>query len=220
MPKGIAGRLVCTISGCDRQLAARGWCKTHYARWSRCGDPLGSKPKQPPKRCAVHDCPRPHEARGWCGTHYERWRQHGDPLTTLVRTGCSVEGCERQHSSFGLCEPHRRRQRLYGDPLADTRQVRKLCSIDGCENVSKSRGWCGKHYGRWRTHGDPLKVLVEQRPGARRCSRCSREPHEVAFRRDKRAPDGLGAYCKDCERDYNREALPEEQRDAACRQQG
>lgn len=195
----------CTIPGCPNPLRARGWCATHWARWRRHGDPLGSYTAPPPRGCSIDGCTRPHEAHGWCAAHYERWRRHGDPLTTLVRTGCSIEGCERKHSGNGLCAGHRRRQRLYGDPLADVRRVRKPCSVDGCENPSKSRGWCGKHYWRWRTYGDPLKLTLRERTGQRACARCGRTPADVPFRADSKAPDRLGAYCKHCEGSYNRE---------------
>lgn len=30
----------CTIAGCDRPAKARGWCKLHYYRWKRTGDPV------------------------------------------------------------------------------------------------------------------------------------------------------------------------------------
>lgn len=33
----------CTVDGCDQPVSARGWCKAHYARWSRNGDPLGGR---------------------------------------------------------------------------------------------------------------------------------------------------------------------------------
>lgn len=30
----------CSIEGCNYKTVARGWCKIHYARWRRYGDPL------------------------------------------------------------------------------------------------------------------------------------------------------------------------------------
>lgn len=31
--------MMCGIEGCTKPVLARGWCKTHYQRWSRTGDP-------------------------------------------------------------------------------------------------------------------------------------------------------------------------------------
>lgn len=30
----------CSVDGCERPSASRGWCTTHYSRWRRFGDPL------------------------------------------------------------------------------------------------------------------------------------------------------------------------------------
>lgn len=38
-----AERRVCTVPGCYRTHVARGYCKKHYLRWSRNGDPLGGR---------------------------------------------------------------------------------------------------------------------------------------------------------------------------------
>jgi 5-methylcytosine-specific restriction endonuclease McrA len=81
----------------------------------------------------------------------------------------------------------------------------QACSVDGCDKKIAGRGWCAKHFWRWQTYGDPLKLRLRERTGVRYCARCGRQPDEVPFRNDLRAPDGLGAYCKPCERDYNRE---------------
>lgn len=73
---------ICSIAGCNStNLAARGWCRKHYRRWQRHGDPLTT---QQPTRglypiCTIEDCTKPASRRTWCEMHYERWRSNGDP---------------------------------------------------------------------------------------------------------------------------------------------
>lgn len=69
----------CSIDGCERNVASRGWCHAHYQRWRRLGTVAADRPLRGEQAaCTVRDCHRPVQARGLCGTHYQRWRQHGD----------------------------------------------------------------------------------------------------------------------------------------------
>jgi len=77
------GERICSVSECDRPTWARGWCGTHYRRWQRTGDPLGSTPRATRGRCSVDGCDNDLKGHGWCDKHYQRWRHHGDPLTVL-----------------------------------------------------------------------------------------------------------------------------------------
>lgn len=36
--------MTCSIEGCDKTTVGRGWCRTHYNRWHRYGDPLRTPP--------------------------------------------------------------------------------------------------------------------------------------------------------------------------------
>lgn len=80
----------CSIEGCGKKHYARGWCRRHYNRWHRHGDPLA--PPQTPKRvrkptapCTVDGCEDSTYARSWCREHYNRWREYGDPAALKRR---------------------------------------------------------------------------------------------------------------------------------------
>jgi 5-methylcytosine-specific restriction endonuclease McrA len=158
------------------------------------------------RTCKVDACDRVATRRGMCPMHYKRWAKRGTTDLPPPKT-CSVSDCDRKHYAQTWCELHWKRWRQYGTvdrPKSPPKTVR-LCSINGCARPHAARGWCATHYMRWRQHGDPLTLLIRERTGIRSCFRCERTPDEVPFRLDPRAPDGLGAYCKPCERDYNRD---------------
>lgn len=86
----------CVIDGCDADAdthkgGARGWCKTHYARWRRHGDPLhgGDVLRQTTtgQPCSIDDCSKPTVGRGYCENHYRRWKRYGNPLAGRVPVG-------------------------------------------------------------------------------------------------------------------------------------
>lgn len=43
---------MCVIDGCEKPVSGRGWCKMHWTRWKRHGDPLVVKPFRRPMRPA------------------------------------------------------------------------------------------------------------------------------------------------------------------------
>lgn len=81
MPKG-----TCKIDGCASRVEARGWCKKHYTRWWRHGDPFGAAPTRPRAQCQIDGCDEDAHGRGWCSLHYQRWLRRGDPLWTQADT--------------------------------------------------------------------------------------------------------------------------------------
>jgi hypothetical protein len=73
----------CSVDDCSEPRHGRkDWCKTHYRRWRRTGDPLGmQRTLRAPAPCSVDGCDRLRYGRqDWCRMHYGRWRRTGDPL--------------------------------------------------------------------------------------------------------------------------------------------
>ena len=129
----------CAIEGCGRPYSAKGYCKYHYEKFRKHGDPLASKPRKetPPLEarssrkenpiCSIGGCNNPVQARGWCSKHYKRWEEHGDPMANFSR-------------------------------------VRDECSVGGCSEPAHAKGYCLVHYSRWKRTGDP-EGLVDMPKG-------------------------------------------------------
>lgn len=158
----MAKATTCSVEGCDKPVRSRGFCRNHYYRLEKYGDPLGIKPELP-SICKIDGCEKPRKAAGWCAMHYQRWLRHGDPQAILhlqPAKNCSVAGCTRMARARGWCDMHYQRWQQWGDPLVCPRpkdqQVQNLgrtCSIDGCDKPARARGWCATHHGRWLRTG-------------------------------------------------------------------
>ena len=70
---------ICSISGCEKRIIARGFCTKHYQRFKAHGDPRKIIIRNK-SECTIDDCSRPMAAKGLCTMHYQRMRSHGDPL--------------------------------------------------------------------------------------------------------------------------------------------
>ena len=95
--------VICTIGGCTENAIARDWCRTHYQRWYRHGDPLILGPlagagiyriSGPTERFYIgssddlHRRWRDHRNRLNAGTHHNRalqadWKAHGETAFTF-----------------------------------------------------------------------------------------------------------------------------------------
>jgi hypothetical protein len=72
--------LPCIIDGCPDPAYCRLWCRGHYHKFQRYGDPLTSKGPGKgfvPKNCSVDGCPRNSTRKGLCAKHYVRLRKTG-----------------------------------------------------------------------------------------------------------------------------------------------
>lgn len=106
---------VCSIDGCDRIPSCRGWCRAHYERWRRHGDPLMTlTPRVSPERfwertATEGDCVV------WTGTLYRngygcaRWDGKGrlaHRLAFFLRMGRWPDGILRHLCNNRRCVLH------------------------------------------------------------------------------------------------------------------
>lgn len=149
---------VCSITDCDREHAARGWCLMHYKRWRNRGttDPLvRSRASDSP--CTIDGCDNPQRARGWCNLHWSRWSRTGDPEKTehpthdldaesrLLYYTRKTDDCwlwegSQIYSGYGnVCWSefdtpfvHRIAYMLWVGPIPDGLEIDHLCSVRNC----------------------------------------------------------------------------------------
>ncbi len=122
----------CQEPECGRDSYARGWCKTHYARWRRHG--TVDKPDKPIKLCST-GCGLPAKSRGWCHMHYMRWYTTGD-----------VGAPERMKAEYGTgCIDSRgyRKMMVNGRPTTEHKLVMEQMlgrPLEKFENVHHRNG--------------------------------------------------------------------------------
>lgn len=112
---------ICAVHNCDSLKDVRGWCRKHYQRWRKTGDPEAVLTVQKPDACTIEGCERPVHGRGLCGAHWNRQHRHGHPLgggpdrqrSTEI---CTADGCERPYLALGFCGPHYKAHRLATNP--------------------------------------------------------------------------------------------------------
>ncbi len=79
----------CSRSGCMKFAYGRGYCRAHYERAKKYGDPLASYQRisGPGTECSVAGCEKSVFAHGLCGKHNARFRKHGDTTTIGGKRG-------------------------------------------------------------------------------------------------------------------------------------
>lgn len=146
---------ICELPGCEATHYGHGYCRPHYKRFKRYGDPLGWKHQQT-ETCEVLDCNGKSWARSMCGVHYQRWRKHGDPLSDHSRKPqtCSIAECGGPVHGYGWCRSHWLRWREHGDPEWQAPRF-DVCIAEGCQKTPRSvtASLCEAHYMRLHRNG-------------------------------------------------------------------
>jgi len=79
----------CTVEGCDKPHASRGYCSMHYTRLRNHGDVNYTQLSRAdnPRFCSIEGCNRVYVAKGYCKLHYYGLKRYGDPLHRLPTAG-------------------------------------------------------------------------------------------------------------------------------------
>ncbi len=70
---------LCNIDGCGKKYWAKGYCRPHYRRFKKNGDPIAVI-RQTGIGCLVEGCDKEYSAKGYCVMHYDKNRRNGNPL--------------------------------------------------------------------------------------------------------------------------------------------
>lgn len=86
----------CAIDDCGQPTVGRGWCRTHYSRWRRHGDPLAWV-KRSKSVCSVEGCARVPAEVGICAMHRARIKRYGQTELPPApeKTGHSPYTCKQ-----------------------------------------------------------------------------------------------------------------------------
>jgi hypothetical protein len=145
----------CSLSDCDRPHYGNDYCRPHWRRFKRYGDPLGWKHQQA-ETCEVKDCNTTPQAKNMCSAHYQRWLKYGDPLADRRRPRrfCVLTDCDSPVHGHGWCFKHYQRWRAHGDPEWQPKRF-EACVVKNCEGVPRSAlaSMCEAHYMRLRRNG-------------------------------------------------------------------
>lgn len=182
---------VCEIDGCSRAHWGRGFCRAHYTRYLRYGDPRPDQPVQEKSPqaplCTVLNCANNPKAKGLCTGHYERLNRLGTALPEVplqpnrVDAPCAVDGCTRTHYAKGRCNLHYRRVKYQGYIEPPPPPPRPKCQIATCGFPVRARGYCNTHYARLKSGDVKADQPIRRRGGTCDLSACNRPHYSLGF---------------------------------------
>lgn len=126
----------CLVDECNRSGPyTRGYCRPHYERLKKYGDPRGVDPHKIPTPCSVDGCERLRHVKGLCVMHYGRMQATGDPGEAAPRrresgTGSIQQGYVSHWRNGKFVKEHRIvMERMLGRPLYPFENVHHMNGI-------------------------------------------------------------------------------------------
>ena len=119
----IAMTQMCSIDGCEKPLAWRGWCYGHYKRWQKYGEPTGVPTGSPTRTL---------EERFW-----EKVDKTGD--CWLWMAAISRDGYGHISVDDRMVRAHRVSYELHQGPIPDGMQIDHVCHQTRCVNPAHLR---------------------------------------------------------------------------------
>jgi hypothetical protein len=176
-------RPACSVEDCDTLRDSQGYCKRHYARYRRYGDPLkgGKRQFRNPATCTAGgsdwSCDNPCRALNLCAAHWSQQKK-GQQLAKVIKP-FEYDFCQ----ASGI--------------------------LDGedwyCYKSRRLAYLCVGHHAQWKTKGVLVPIGTgrygEYRfndDGDRKCSKCTLFLTLDNFSVNSASPDGLYSYCKTC----------------------
>lgn len=80
----------CKVADCKHTYYSKGFCKMHYDKNRRHGDPLFKEKFKKDEPCSILGCDKLKFANDLCSLHNRRLQRHGDPL--YVNPKCNRDG--------------------------------------------------------------------------------------------------------------------------------
>jgi hypothetical protein len=176
----------CSINNCNKKNESKGYCRSHYNKFRRHGDPLYKRKLNVFKKCKIENCNNKIHSLGYCHSHYNKFKRHGNPnykqdLNYLKK--CSVDNCKNNQKSMGYCNLHYLKLLKYKNPTYKKTKINSLkCEVDKCNEYQHGKGYCMEHYLKLIRYNNPTFEVL--------CFTCKRQTQTrgLSNRNDRKNP--------------------------------
>ena len=192
----------CKIQECESPVESRGYCRKHYKRWYKYGDPHRVKLiRNHGAPCKVDGCGGKATIRAMCRKHYDRFMKYGDPNGAYVPNRlktCTFSNCKNPVDSKGLCRTHYSRLSISGSPDRPCKtcgeevfgfgqaefcsdDCRPTCSFSDCSRIADGNSdLCQTHRGGVYKYG---RLPTYEWAKDRTCEVCGKESTRKKYRK-------------------------------------